>query len=161
MNKLVCRDLDGFLGLSSHGVQKRNPEETWGHPGERCEGLMSSSVNNGGKTDIQGDSMHNHLTDLKSAGGISTIGRMKRRGLFWREGTASVWEHTSVSKCERPSHWGNFHDQRWPQWSIPVISLSLFTDGKINPWFSFKDKRVPISKSEFLLSFKIENAKEY
>ena len=90
MNKLVCWDLDGCLGLSSRGGRKRNLEETRGHPEERCEGLMSSSVNNGGKTDIQGDSMHNHLTDLKSAGGISTTGRMKRRGSFWREGTASM-----------------------------------------------------------------------
>ena len=90
MNIRVCRDLGGFLDLSSHGGWKRNLEKTWGHPEERCEGLMSSDVNNGGKTDIQDDSMHNHLTDLKSISGMNTIRRVKRHELFCREGTASI-----------------------------------------------------------------------
>ena len=78
MNIRVCRDLDGFLDLSSHGGWKRNLEKTWGHPEERCEGLMSSDVNNGGKTDIQDDSMHNHLTDLKSISGMNMKYKWKR-----------------------------------------------------------------------------------
>ena len=90
MNNLLCRDLDGFLDLSSHDGWKRNLEKTWGHPEERCEGLVSSDVNNGGKTDIQDDSMHNHLTDLKHTNGMNTIRRVKRHELFCREGTASI-----------------------------------------------------------------------
>ena len=39
---------------------------------------MSSDVNNGGKTDIQDDSMHNHLTDLKSISGMNMKYKWKR-----------------------------------------------------------------------------------